>query len=939
MNYFRTIKFVVVIISFGLFGLIDRTVHAAARVAAAAHEYAHAEHIIFGDHGERIISGPDGERITFGSPSARKKIKKTKKIQEVALILGPEEIESGNPGEMTSLVIQALDEKTVPIIALGAWVRNILKKAEVYRPYCEKAQAFIAREKAEGKTVDLEEVIENVIKEKIADDKKAAEEYEKKQAEQWVLLDASRKNIFAVMDQKMAEFQAQEQRKCCFSARNFCQKLSCSERTCLLECCKKKKPKRTAASGLSHSDNEKIQAMVKKMFAETREERTAKKVASIKQTFKLGLITLKPEDWHVYYHKLADIVLLVPTSYVTHNCSPDIKEIDDRVQACGFSVKDNHQLVRLDDLSLKSFEDRQKKDVFGHKFFSDRNFVDQVSIPEALRSMFVKSPEFHRIISWFGHGFPPQKTDALVKNLEYRLKNTQRKLEEYQKYVAQAQDIKSGKVEAVEDKPSGYTKETPDQLEIRLGRLQASVIKLTEQKEMLEKLLKKLENLSKKEGRVFAEPAFMAGMHWYDFVQTLELFKDINTVFVNIYYCFAGGCHRPFVEKTLNDIKAPYTTVTFGMNEYTVKAHLIQDVPMVWSDDNKTLKIDYSYSISGSFAHIRALYEPLYGPAEASPVLASVRDNAKIYQALSEVLKYAVWRPVIVSNQQPFVWVPHVGKFRPVPVDENVMILDDSHENREIKREDRVGAGAPAAPVAPVDLKDPRVIDIRGYDALVVNRPVVREPIVLDSKTCIVSALTPKLLTSDIVSIDPKQKIIHGIKRLEFIGGPMANSPEGLKDALIQCFAQKNDSFCKVFIIEECVSYASDDRSYRLSGPDQHFSHIVLRIDGGAFNGNDMHTKATIGYYDQKARKIGYAQVHGCKKSCKENDDCGRAMDKIFEIQAAKPTTFWQRCCSGRFEKNKGILLDDAQAKVRAEFDKLVKLDFAEVSIIMEALK
>jgi hypothetical protein len=357
----------------------------------------------------------------------------------------------------------------------------------------------------------------------------------------------------------------------------------------------------------------------------------------------LILSDISDDRWHVYAHKNADLILLIPKNYLKRRVDISIEDINDQIKECGFSL-DN--LDKIEELAPEKLLE----------YLQNRQISTSANLMDALESMFIAKKNSKNSTSgtWNifvdGHGGPGRKKKDLDQS-----KIWEHHIEEWTQFTPP-------------NKESALNKE--QQLKYFNEKLESA-------KQEYLQFLKKypgLKDLS--ENAIVPNTAQVAGLGFDDFARLLKFFdQGINTSFVHYSTCFGGGYNQAFINEVLKKLNVNFLVSSEGVGElYTRVAPPKRALKFSETNDALTFSPMRFYNF---FSMLNDYFGQLQPTEFKKSILYTKTKALPSKDPLGAIIKNVVAQE-IRDNNQPFVRIPHVGVFGALTVDKKFKILTNS---------------------------------------------------------------------------------------------------------------------------------------------------------------------------------------------------------------------------------------------------------------------
>jgi hypothetical protein len=389
----------------------------------------------------------------------------------------------------------------------------------------------------------------------------------------------------------------------------------------------------------------KAQVILKSMMKEAK----SKTYPSLFLAVPLSLTDLTDNNWDVYLHKQADLILLIPKNYSKYN---------NNILLCGFQP---NILTKASTVSP----------TYLLKQLIATTHKNSMDIVAGIESMLIKklSDDINQK-SWniymIGHGSSAKKKkDIEQKIIQYNeiLNSLQESAIFWEKEKLQATQI-SGITSwlATINSWLGRDMQNNNQIEQGLQRTREKIKSVEKIKNKLSTLFESLQNAPDEE--IIPQTAFIAGLNFNDFSRLMTVFNNhIRTSFLYYQTCFGGGHNRIFVNETLKKISANFIVVASGINETSTQMFKInfqrQETNFVLSEKH--------------FTHFFTALENFFGQPP------TITNNSTKFPSdpIATIVKTII-TPEYLATHQPFVRIPSVGIFSALAVDKEVKILTNS---------------------------------------------------------------------------------------------------------------------------------------------------------------------------------------------------------------------------------------------------------------------
>jgi len=270
------------------------------------------------------------------------------------------------------------------------------------------------------------------------------------------------------------------------------------------------------------------------------------------------------------------------------------------------------------------------------------------------------------IICWMGHGGSPSRYDSdngykRYLATRYNLAEVIPNLEKYLEASSRiAQDVMRATSEQVELEESGAT---PEQIE----KSKENVAVAKKALEEIHRKLNEVDRLYKSEGGSAQVPFVLpgtlrAGVSPLEFARTLAyMSRKLNIKLLYVHTCFSGGVNQAYTRDMLKDVKTPFIFASVGIPEKPVAAFRTKDFSLAMDG-----KGEISFAPASDFKDFFGL------ACDYFTAPTTFVEKNKGANPLSVILK-----PLNYENQ-PFVFIPHVGTFEAVSLDKKVYVLTNA---------------------------------------------------------------------------------------------------------------------------------------------------------------------------------------------------------------------------------------------------------------------
>ncbi len=156
----------------------------------------------------------------------------------------------------------------------------------------------------------------------------------------------------------------------------------------------------------------------------------------------------------------------------------------------------------------------------------------------------------------------------------------------------------------------------------------------------------------------------------------------VNTLFLFYMSCFAGGYNQELVRQTLNDLNANFFAVAHGTGDQPVG---LQYYPELFLTPSHHIIFNYVYKFASFFETVKMFFTDTTIFTDKTKRAAQISKDP-----LLTLIRSMVGYETIEGNTQPFIYIPKVGVFGALNVDDRIQILTSAQakayefENKEI---------------------------------------------------------------------------------------------------------------------------------------------------------------------------------------------------------------------------------------------------------------
>lgn len=402
------------------------------------------------------------------------------------------------------------------------------------------------------------------------------------------------------------------------------------------------------------------------------------------------LIFLSQIDFNTinfYFHKSAQLVLMIPKQYIQTNLPKAIAfNNNDQAAVCGFNTNALNAITDTNANNLmQQLQKQQSIPLDPQKFIPN---LTAMFIPQKKGNELI-SPEQDAqwLIYLIGHGGHAFLSIGFVRE---QLSVNQKNLQQLRQYGSRDTRIQQ-----------------------QMALAESNVKKYTKMAEGKGKTAQEVSAWP--DSQIVPESASIAGISPDQFAQLMKFFDTtINTAYVHYTTCFSGGVNRTFVNETLSALDVNYIVSTEGMQEaYTASS--TGGITTIIKNRRYELQLTH-ISFAEFFRLLRLFftdperYVKIKGK-QADPII-------KIIQTISTESK----------TQKPFVRFPGAGAFTATPTTKETQVITKTKvraheiENKPFvinPRVDTIIINSPRINV-PINLGQKRA---RGYLGLVLPSP------------------------------------------------------------------------------------------------------------------------------------------------------------------------------------------------------------------------
>src|SRR5260221_13694658 len=250
----------------------------------------------------------------------------------------------------------------------------------------------------------------------------------------------------------------------------------------------------------------------------------------------LSFINFNDNSFNYYFHKTANLVLLIPKQYIATNFPHAINLNPlEQAQACGFNAA---TITVINNPTIDSLLRRLQ--------IQESIAMDQKKFINNLTALFTTQKQNKWAIYLTGHGSPAQSIAHMQDTLN------QIKLE-----------LKMTQIEAKYN--------NSDELKNKILFLQNHI-------NQIEPMLTKNKNADP--STIIPESATIAGVEFNNLVQLMQFFnQNISTAYVHYSTCFGGGYNQTFVNEVLSKLNVNFIVSSEGIAATYTKAVMPSLIP------------------------------------------------------------------------------------------------------------------------------------------------------------------------------------------------------------------------------------------------------------------------------------------------------------------------------------------------------------------------
>jgi len=237
-----------------------------------------------------------------------------------------------------------------------------------------------------------------------------------------------------------------------------------------------------------------------------------------------------------------------------------------------------------------------------------------------------------------------------------------------------------------------------------------------------------------------------AGVPFYDFVDLMKFFQDLNISLLCLTTCHSGGRHQEVVNKLLDNLGVTFLFVFFGVNESWTRGDAFE-------------------------SNFTEFFNELSDISKKMATTGEMPKTSEVLKDLAKIVEYVVTKERVVSEfNHPFVRIPGKG-ILPISINEKVQIITKDAGNS---------------------------IDATDKEALLIYPAKISSTVKMGN-TALISLRNPKVDvdSNNVYTIPLPYGVTHWFEKIE--------APDLTREQVLLNLIKCNGSIYKTFLIEHLI--------------------------------------------------------------------------------------------------------------------------------------